>query len=177
MALTLGSIAGSVADDGKGDRGAGLTKILGGLVSKGTLTQAQVDAITKAMDDARAAGRAAHDAMHAAHTKVITDTLGITEADLTARLKAGDTLATIAGAKKDALIAALVAFHTKQIDAAVASGKLTADQATKMKADLKTRVTAGVERAKGPRDGFGPRDGMKHEGMMGGRGHGHGPRP
>lgn len=171
-ALTLGSVTGAIAHDGKGDRGAGLTKILGGLVTKGTLTQAQVDAITKAMEDARAAGKAAHDAMRAAHIKVITDTLGITEADLTARMKAGDSLATIAGAKKDALIAALVAFHTKQINDAVAAGKITADQATKMKADLKNRVTSGVERTGGPRDGMGHR-----EGMMGGKGHGHGPRP
>lgn len=171
-ALTLGSVTGAIAHDNKGDRGAGLTKILGGLVTKGTLTQAQVDAIAKAMEDARAAGKAAHDAMRAAHIKVITDTLGITEADLTARMKAGDTLATIAGTKKDALIAALVAFHTKQIDDAVAAGKLTADQATKMKANLKDRVTAGVERLKGPREGMG-----HHEGMMGGKGRGHGPRP
>lgn len=171
-ALTLGSIAGAVAHDGKGDRGAALTKILGGLVSKGTLTQAQADAVSKALEDVRAAGKAAHDAMRAAHTKVITDTLGISEADLTARIKAGDSLATIAGAKKDALIAALVAFHTKQIDDAVASGKITADQATKMKAELKNRVTAGVENLRGPRDGF-----DRHEGMKGGMGHGpgHGP--
>jgi hypothetical protein len=109
--------------------------------------------------------------MRAAHIKVITDTLGITEADLTARMKAGETLATIAGAKKDALIAALVAFHTKQIDEAVTAGKMTADQATKLKANLKDRVTAGVERLKGPGKGFG-----HHKGMMGGKGHGHGPR-
>jgi polyhydroxyalkanoate synthesis regulator phasin len=170
-ALTLGSVTGAVAHDRKGDRGAGLTKILGGLVTKGTLTQAQVDAINKAMEDLKAAGKAAHDAMRAAHIKVITDTLGITEADLTARMKAGETLATIAGAKKDALIAALVAFHTKQIDEAVTAGKMTADQATKLKANLKDRVTAGVERLKGPREGFG-----HHEGMMGGKGRGHGPR-
>lgn len=170
-ALTLGSVTGAVAHDRKGDRGAGLTKILGGLVAKGTLTQAQVDAVTKAMEDLRAAGKAAHDAMRAAHIKVITDTLGITEADLTARMKAGETLATIAGAKKDALIAALVAFHTKQIDEAVTAGKMTADQATKLKANLKDRVTAGVERLKGPGKGFG-----HHKGMMGGKGHGHGPR-
>jgi polyhydroxyalkanoate synthesis regulator phasin len=170
-ALTLGSVTGAVAHDRKGDRGAGLTKILGGLVTKGTLTQAQVDAINKAMEDLKAAGKAAHDAMRAAHIKVITDTLGITEADLTARMKAGETLATIAGAKKDALIAALVAFHTKQIDEAVTAGKMTADQATKLKANLKDQVTAGVERLKGPGKGFG-----HHKGMMGGKGHGHGPR-
>jgi polyhydroxyalkanoate synthesis regulator phasin len=166
-ALTLGSVTGAVAHDRKGDRGAGLTTILGGLVTKGTLTQAQVDAITKAMDDLRAAGKAAHDAARAAHIKVITDTLGITEADLTARMKAGESLATIAGAKKDALIAALVAFHTKQIDEAVTAGKMTADQATKLKANLKDRVTAGVERAKGDHVGFGHK---------GGKGRGHGPR-
>jgi polyhydroxyalkanoate synthesis regulator phasin len=170
-ALTLGSVTGAVAHDRKGDRGAGLTKILGGLVTKGTLTQAQVDAINKAMEDLKAAGKAAHDAMRAAHIKVITDTLGITEADLTARMKAGETLATIAGAKKDALIAALVAFHTKQIDEAVTAGKMTADQATKLKANLKDRVTAGVERLKGPGKGFG-----HHKGIMSGKGHGHGPR-
>ena len=73
-ALTLGSVTGAVAHDGKGNRGAGLTTILGGLVAKGTLTQAQVDAITKAMEDLRAAGKAAHDAARAAHIKVITDT-------------------------------------------------------------------------------------------------------
>jgi len=33
-------------------------------------------------------------------------------------------------------------------------------------------VTAGVERLKGPREGMG-----HHEGMMGGKGRGHGPRP
>jgi polyhydroxyalkanoate synthesis regulator phasin len=174
-ALTVGSVAGAAAHDRGGDRGAGLTKILGGLVTKGTLTQAQVDAINKAMEDlkaaGKAAGKAARDAMRAAHIKVITDTLGITEADLTARMKAGETLATIAGAKKDALIAALVAFHTKQIDEAVTAGKMTADQATKLKANLKDRVTAGVERLKGPGKGFG-----HHKGMMGGKGHGHGPR-
>ena len=176
VALTLGSVSGAVAHD-RGGKGAGLSTVLGGLVSKGTLTQAQVDAINKALEDAKSAARAADDARHAAKLKVITDTLGITEADLTARLKAGDTLATIAGAKKDALITALVAFHTKQIDDAVAAGKLTADQATKLKTNLKDHVTAEVERTKGPRgdrDGFGKGKGMGH---MDGMGRGHGPRP
>jgi len=84
---------------------------------------------------------------------------------LFARLAAGDSLATIAGAKKDALIAALVADETKQIDAAVAAGKLTAAQATTIKADLTAHVTAEVN-ATGPMGGFG--------GPMGGHGHGHG---
>ena len=173
VALTLGSVSGAFAHDGRGGKGAGLSTVLDGLVGKGTLTSAQVDAIKKALDDARVANHAEHDARHSAHLKVITDTLGITEADLTARLKAGDSLATIAGSKKDALITALVAFHTKQIDDAVAAGKVTAAQATTMKANLKDRVTAEVERTKG----FGKEGKKGHKGgMKGGMGHGHGPR-
>lgn len=173
VALTLGSVSGALAHDGRGGKGAGLSTVLDGLVGKGTLTSAQVDAIKKALDDARGASKAEHDARHAAHLKVITDTLGITEADLTARLKAGDSLATIAGAKKDTLISALVAFHTKQIDDAVAAGKVAAAQASTMKANLKDRVTAEVERTKG----FGKEGKKGHKGgMKGGKGHFHGPR-
>jgi len=112
------------------------------------------------------------DAQRAAHLKVITDTLGIDAATLKSRLDAGDSLATIAGAKKDALITALVAFENKQIDDAVAAGKLTAAQATTMKSKVKDGVTAMVERTpgKGPK-GFGgpmgPKDFM-------GKGHGRG---
>lgn len=174
-ALALGSLSAASAHDRGGAKGDGLSGILGGLVTKGTLTQTQVDAITKAIDEARTAREANRDADRAAHVKVVTDTLGITEADLKARLAAGDSLATIAGAKKDALIAALVAFETKQIDAAVAAGKLTAAQATNVKANLKDRVTAHVEdlrgmgpKGKGPRgmgpEGMGP-EGMGHKGM------------
>lgn len=155
-ALTLGSVAVANADDGRGNRDK-VSTVLGGLVSKGTLTQAQVDAIKKAFDDARGEMRAKMDAERAAHEKVITDALGISAADLATRLKAGDSLATIAGAKKDALITALVGYHTKKIDDAVAAGKLTAAQATSMKANLKDHVTRMVENTRGP--GKGPRDG------------------
>jgi len=149
-----------------GGNSGGLTTILNGLVSKGTLTQAQVDAINKALADARAAGDAARTAGRAAFSKVVTDTLGITEATLTSRLQAGDSLATIAGAKKAALITALVALETKEIDDAVAAGKLTAAQATTMKANVKDRVTAMVENTRG----MGMGKGMGHGGMgKGGR--------
>lgn len=150
VALTLGSVSGAVAHDGKGERGAGISKVLDGLITKGTLTKEQVDSIKKAMEDARATFKADLDERRAAHLKVITDTLGITEADLTTRLKAGETLAAIAGAKKDALISALVAFHSKQIDDAVAAGKLSSEKAAAMKVNLKDHVTKMVERAKGP---------------------------
>ncbi|MFM7359833.1 MAG: hypothetical protein ACKO1Z_02340, partial [Actinomycetota bacterium] len=60
---------------------------------------------------------------------------------------------------------ALVAFHTKQIDDAVAAGKLASERASAMKANLKEHVTKMVERIKGPKDGLGK-----------GKKFGHGPR-
>jgi hypothetical protein len=92
---------------------------------------------------------------------VITATLGIDATTLHTRLAAGESLATIAGAKKDALIAALVADETKKIDAAVTAGKLTAAQATILKAGLTAHVTAEV-------NAVGHMGGMK-----GGHGRGH----
>ena len=173
VALTLGSVSGAVAHEGKGERGAGISRVLDGLVTKGTLTKDQVDSIKKAMEDAKAAFKVELDERRAAHLKVITDTLGITETELKARLKAGETLAAIAGAKKDALVSALVAFHSKQIDDAVASGKLNSDRAAAMKANLVDHVTKLVDRAKGSKDGLG--NGKKF-GHKGGKGFGHDPR-
>lgn len=163
VAIALGTAGGASAHGPMGGKGGGLTNVLSGLVAKGTLTQAQVDAINKALADARTAGDAARAANRAAFTKVVTDTLGITEATLTSRLQAGESLATIAGAKKDALITALVALETKEIDDAVAAGKLTAAQATTMKANVKDRVTARVNDVRGMGKGMG----MGHDGMMG----------
>ena len=176
LALTLGGVAGASAHDrGMGGKGQGLATILDGLKTKGTLTQAQVDAINKALADARATADANREAKRAEHIKVITDVLGIDAATLKSRLDAGESLAKIAGAKKDALIAAIVAFETKEIDAAVTAGKLTAAQATTMKANLKDRVTAHVEatpgQGKGPRDFGGPMGSKGPKDFMGkGRG-------
>jgi hypothetical protein len=97
---------------------------------------------------------------------VIAKTLGIDTTTVLSRLKAGETLATIAGAKKDALISALVADETKRIDAAVTAGKLTAAQATQMKANLVAHVTDEVNSTRP----IGPK--MDDRGGKGGRGHG-----
>lgn len=167
VALTLGSLTAANAHDGRGERGDKLGTVLGGLVAKGTLTQAQLDEIKKALDEGRNAMKAAHDAEHAARTKVITDTLGITEAELKTRIQAGDSLATIAGTKKAALISALVAYETKKIDEAVTAGKLTAAQAATLKTGLTDRITKMVESVKGPK-------GSHMDGHKGGKGHGKG---
>ena len=143
--------------------------VLSGLVTKGTITQAQADAVLAALIAARPAkgdndnggvrpDKAAMDAHRAAQEALVASTLGIDAATIKSRLAAGESLAAIAGAKKDALIAALVAFETKEIDARVTAGTLTAAQATTMKADLTAHVTAAVNAVGGK--GFGPKGGM-----------------
>jgi hypothetical protein len=93
---------------------------------------------------------------------LISGIIGLDTATIQSRLKAGESLAQIAGVKKDALIAALVADHTKRIDAAVTAGTLTAAQATNMKSKVVERVTAKVN-AVGGKHGFG-KGGHGHKG-------------
>ena len=143
LTLSLATATGAVADEKFRD-GKGISNIFSGLVKNGTLTQAQVDAISQAMQDARGAGKAAFEAAKAERIKVITDALGIDAATLETKRKAGQSLADIAGDKKDALIAALVAYESKKIDAAVASGKLSAERATALKSKLTAGITAMV---------------------------------
>ena len=152
--------------------GAEIAAVLAGLVTKGTITQAQADAITAALTAAETAehandpqggveGQGRPD--QAATLAIITSTIGLDAATIQKRLAAGETLGAIAGSKKDALIAALVADESKRIDAAVTAGKLTAAQATTMKSTLTAHVTDEVNstRPAGPMGGG-----------MGGRGHG-----
>jgi polyhydroxyalkanoate synthesis regulator phasin len=146
IALNVSATAVASADNGKGR--AGISSLLSGLVSNGTITQSQADAITKAAQDARAAAKGVMDKNHEAIDSVITSTLGISLDSLKSRLKAGESLATIAGDKKAALITAISAEINKQIDAAVTAGKLTAAQATAQKMKTTERVTNMVERIK-----------------------------
>ncbi len=80
----------------------------------------------------------------AAHEALIAKTIGLDFTVIKARLAAGESLGAIAGTKKDALIAVLVAEATKRIDAAVTAGKLTAAEATTTKAGLVAQITAKV---------------------------------
>jgi polyhydroxyalkanoate synthesis regulator phasin len=88
------------------------------------------------------------DAMSATRTY-----LGLKPADLMTQLRAGKSLGEIAnataGKSRDGLIAAITAQANGNIDKAQQGGKLTADQATQLKAGLQTAVTQLVDR-KGP---------------------------
>ena len=158
-----------------------VASVLSALVTKGTITQAQADAI-KAAFAAAAPVRGADrpnkgigpmNADRAALEALISKTIGVDSATVRTRLAAGESLGAIAGAKKAELIAVLVADATKRIDAAVTAGKLTAAEATTLKAGLTAHVTAEVDQVGGKRgpgmggpgkDGKGGKDGRGHGG-------------
>jgi len=149
-----------------------LATVLAGLVANRTLTETQTATIKAAVKAARAAAHGADEdnwpmggALAGAKKQaVILQTLNITEATLKDGLKAGKSLATIAGpTKTPALIAALVAAENAAIDAAVVAGKLTPAQAVTAKAGVTANVTAEVNQV--------GRVGAMGMGMGRGRGH------
>ena len=151
---TLATISTANADTGHAvGVSTKISTVLSGLVTKGTITQAQADAISAAITAATPAkppkpmvgGMGIGGINSAAHEAVITSTL--------------------AGDKKAALITALINFETTEIDAAVTAGKMTAAQASTAKAGLSARVTAQVEKVPG----------AKVDGMS--KGHGKGMKP
>jgi hypothetical protein len=165
-ALALGGASIASANPGFGP-GNGLKNVLDGLVTKGTITTDQENAILNAIqanapkpktsgapsiNGAPGVGRGMDDhgrrggfvMNSAARQAVITSTLGITADQLKAARQAGKSLAAIDPSKTQALITALVNFDSTQIDAAVTAGKITAAQATTLKSKLTTRVTNEV---------------------------------
>ena len=147
---------------GIGGPAAALDSLLSGLVTKGTITQVQADAIKAAALAAAEIAKANRPAKamspeRAVKDALISSILGIDSATIKSRLQAGETLAAIAGSKKDALIAALVAEHSKKIDARLAAGKITAAQATTLKAALLAHVSEEINEVKGK---------GKHGGLM-----------
>jgi len=110
------------------------------------------------------AAKAKHEANHQVREALVVSIIGIDAASIKSRLKAGETLGAIAGAKKSALITALVAEATKNIDAAVTADKMSSAKATTLKAGVTAHVTAEVDAvrgAKAPGVGKGgPRHGM-----------------
>ena len=110
-----------------------------------------------------ATAKAEHEANHQAREALVVSIIGIDAATIKSRLKAGETLGAIAGAKKSALITALVAEATKNIDAAVAAGTMSAEKAATRKAGLSEHVTARVDAVRGQGHGKGgPGDRKDH---------------
>jgi urease accessory protein UreF len=137
-------------------------------VKAGTLTEAQGKEL-KARIQADAfplfGGRGGHHRLGFGHDlDAAAAFLGLSEAELRASLRTGETLAAITkeqGKSVDGLVSALVADKTKELDAAVTAGRLTEAQRDEIVSRLQERITAlvnGVRPAHRP--GFGGRHGF-----------------
>jgi hypothetical protein len=101
--------------------------------------------------------------------------LGLTAPQLAEQLRSGKTLAQIAGATDgksvDGLVDALVAAGKQRLESAVSAGRLTREQADRIEAELKERVTARVDGTAPRRPGLGRgrlpfRGGPPHRGSI-----------
>ena len=112
------------------DRSARLTSTLAPLVTAGTITQSQADAVVKAIVAAQPAdglgGPGGRGGGVGHNTALVATTLGITEAQLTTARQSGQTIAQLATSKGvsvqtviDALVAAEKTEHPDQTEAAI----------------------------------------------------------
>lgn len=159
------------AGDGA-EHGAWITDALAPLVADGTITQAQADAVTDALQAARPAGRG-HGPMGelgggmgrgvlGAGLDAAAEALGLTTDELRTQLQDGTSLGAIAdaaGVDRQAVVDAIVGGVEERVAAAVADGKVTQEEADARLAELRTAITERLDdtMASGPMGGFGDR--------------------
>jgi hypothetical protein len=139
-----------------------LKAALDALVAKGTITQAQEDAVLQAVKDAEASAKAKAPVRPVGPSvrsfigdlaKAASAYLGLTEKDLVTQLRAGKSIADIANglAAQGKNAAGLEALLTKtandKLDLAVGAKTLTADQAAALKPKIAAEIKAFIERA------------------------------
>ncbi|MFN2519416.1 MAG: hypothetical protein ABR525_00030 [Candidatus Limnocylindria bacterium] len=140
----------TVSKSGPGQK---LDQILSDLVAKGTITDAQKQAIEGAVKDAVKANPKVQ-----ALEKFVRDLggaaaayIGITPAEMKTQLQTGKSLAEIAsdhGKDRAGLVTALTTAANADIDKAAAVGKVTADQAAMIKTKVADHVASLVDRKK-----------------------------
>lgn len=136
-------------------RGQWMKDALAGLVSDGTLTQAQADAVSTALQAARPEGGhgGGHGGGHrggghrGAHLSVAATALGMTVDELRVALDSGQTIAAVAtgkGIDPETVVSALVAEAKSRVDAKVAAGGLTQAEGDAKLAGAEERARASV---------------------------------
>jgi polyhydroxyalkanoate synthesis regulator phasin len=185
---TTAPAAGNDAGEKKGKGGPGfgghgrpqvLEETLKELVANGTLTQAQADAIVSSLKAKIEAGGKGGPGGHGPGQGMQKDmmdavaaVIGVDAASIVSDLQAGKSLAEIAqahGVDPQKVIDAITAKITAQIDQGVADGKITAERAAKMKADIAAHVAEMVNEAHA---GHGPGMGRPGKGHHPGHGDG-----
>jgi hypothetical protein len=135
--------AGPSAASARADGQGWAKKALADLVAKGTITQAQSDAVLAALKDARPKHPGVRMLIRREAIVVSAEALGMTPRDLRVELRSGKSVAQVAQAKGvdvKKVEDALVADATAQLAKLVASGKITQAQADKRLATLPERV-------------------------------------
>ncbi len=157
IALTHPSISGAQTDttapststdQPKPDRGAWIDDALAPLVSNGTITQSQADAVASTLEAARPPkGPGGHGFGHGADLDAAATAIGISTDDLRTALQSGQSLAEIAqahGVSAQTVIDALVADAKTHIADEVTSGEITQAEADQKLAALTDRITSMV---------------------------------
>ena len=134
-----------------------LKEALAGLVTDGSLTQAQADEVATTLAEARpdGFGRGGHGGGRV-DMAAAAEALGITQEELRTQTQAGQTLADIAeaaGVAEAELVDALVAAAKTRLAEAVTAGRLTQADADARAADLETRITDSLDELCGPGGG------------------------
>jgi hypothetical protein len=133
------------------DRTARIKDALAGLVSDGTLTQAQADKVAGTLADKLPAGGRGHGPGGPGGPRLdaAATALGVPADELRTALEGGKSLADVAAEKgiaKEKLIADLVKAAETRLSEQVSAGRLTQAQADERKAGLTERVTSLVDR-------------------------------
>lgn len=187
----------AAAADGTGPAGR-FADALSGLVSKGTITQQQADAVGEALSDSWQQERAEREADRAERKAeidaLLQKTLGMDSDAVRAQVQGGKTLRELAGDSADDLAAGMLDLVGARLNTAVKDGRITQDQAEETLSRAKARAdawVAGEDTAMmgrglglgllfgpgmGPDDAFGRGGGMG-PGMGGGHRGGFGPGP
>ena len=110
----------AAASDGTGPAGR-FADALSGLVSKGTITQQQADAVSEALSDSWEQERAEREADRAARKAeidaLLKDTLGMDADAVHEQIRGGKTLREVAGDSADELAAGMLNLVGKRLDA------------------------------------------------------------
>jgi hypothetical protein len=128
---------------------------LEGLVSDGTLTQAQADKVATTLDSALPKGGPGGPGMRGGHGLLedASSILGMTVEQIRTAMGTTKSLADVAqtkGISKATLIDKLVAKVDEHLAADVKAGRLTQAEADERKADIKAKVTEAVDHVGAP---------------------------
>lgn len=160
---TTTTAAAAAADRGAGtDRVSRLRQSLEALVTDGTLTVAQADAVAEYLEQIDRGHSAAGRDDGGINTDLAAETIGIEESALLDAIESGETIAAVAtanGVDAAAVIDALVAADQVKLDEQVADGSITAEVADEKAAAALDRITGVVNGTIEFRSGSGSRSG------------------